>query len=123
MRANRVSFGSGTDVAEPWRAVLAAKRRTVGIRPMRPADAPRLFAAYQRLSQASRRQRFLSAISEYTAGRLDGGEEDDRPEFPLPGGRGGYDYEGNRANRPRPPTRCGRLTRRGASGCRDSLHR
>jgi GNAT superfamily N-acetyltransferase len=93
MRGNRVRSGSGntvgsprplTDTAtrsnerDPCQAVLLADGRTVAIRAMTPSDVPKLFEAYRRLSEASRRQRFLSTISEYTAGRLDAGNDENR---------------------------------------------
>lgn len=43
----------------------------MGIRPLRADDACAVLAAFRHLSAASRRQRFFSAINQYTPGRVE----------------------------------------------------
>src|SRR5258708_1291021 len=94
MRQKRRTFGSGNvvgpapsslaartttpDASDPWLALTTVDGRSLGVRAIEPSDAANLMETYQHLSLSSRRQRFLSAISEYTAGRLDALMDDER---------------------------------------------
>jgi GNAT superfamily N-acetyltransferase len=86
MRGKRLSFGSSNHVSvarsplvaggsschrDPWLAVTCIESRSVGVRAMEPNDAALLVETYRHLSLPSRRQRFLSTISDYTARWLD----------------------------------------------------
>jgi ribosomal protein S18 acetylase RimI-like enzyme len=60
-----------TPRAPPWRTFVLVAGHPVGVRQLEPTDAPNLMDAFRHLSPASRRQRFLSTVRQYTPDRVD----------------------------------------------------
>jgi len=66
----RVAADASTaTTSEVWLTVQHLGRQLLGIRTLTCADAAGVMHAFQHLSPASRRQRFLSTIGEYTSAR------------------------------------------------------